>query len=125
MEVSKATENYLETILILTKRQQGIHATDVCNYLNYSRPTVSVVLKQLKEAGLVCVDDVNHITLTDEGLQIAEQIYERHNVIAEMLMQLGVDEKTAFDDACRIEHEISEKSFQCMKAYFADHLKEK
>ena len=118
MQVSKATENYLETILILTRMQEGVHAADICSYLGYSRPTVSVVLKQMKEAGLVTVDEMNHITLTEEGRQIAEQIYERHNVIAEMLVRLGVSEQTAHDDACKIEHEISEESFRCLKTHF-------
>ena len=122
MQVSRATENYLETILILTRSQQGVHAADICSYLNYSRPTVSVVLKQMKAEGLVNVDGMNHITLTDAGREIAENIYERHNLIAEMLIALGVNEKTAYEDACRMEHEISDETFACIKRHFAERM---
>ena len=122
MNVSPAIENYLETILIISNKQKEIHAADICAYLNYSRPTVSVVLKQMRESGLVSVDGDNHITLTQEGLDIAETIYERHNIIARMLMALGVDESTAYEDACRLEHQISDKSFACLKAHFEAHI---
>ena len=122
MNISPAVENYLETILIISKKQKEIHAADICAFLNYSRPTVSVVLKQLKESGLVTVDGDNHVTLTEKGLTIAETIYERHNIIASMLMALGVDEQTAYEDACKLEHQISAKSFACIKAYYKEHF---
>ena len=118
MNISPAIENYLETILIISKKQPEIHAADICAYLNYSRPTVSVVLKQMRENGLVHVDTDNHITLTETGRSIAETIYERHNVIARILIALGVDEKTAYEDACKLEHQISDTSFACLKAHF-------
>ena len=118
MNISPAIENYLETILIISKKQPEIHAADICAYLNYSRPTVSVVLKKMRENGLVHVDTDNHITLTETGRSIAETIYERHNVIARMLIALGVDEKTAYEDACKLEHQISDTSFACLKAHF-------
>ena len=76
----------------------------------------------MRESGLVSVDGDNHITLTQEGLDIAETIYERHNIIARMLMALGVDESTAYEDACRLEHQISDKSFACLKAHFEAHI---
>ena len=123
MNISPAIENYLETILIISKKQPEIHAADICAYLNYSRPTVSVVLKQMRENGLVHVDTDNHITLTETGRSIAETIYERHNVIARILIALGVDEKTAYEDACKLEHQISDTSFACLKAHF-EHFRE-
>ena len=118
MAVSESVENYLEAILVLSKNMRGVHAAAICAYLGFSRPTVSVALKQMKEKNLVDVSDENHITLTNEGLIIAERIFERHNVIADMLISLGVDEETAYTDACKIEHDISDKSFECIKKHF-------
>ena len=120
MAVSESVENYLEAILVLSKNNRDVHAAAICAYLGFSRPTVSVALKQMKEKNLVDVSDENHITLTNEGLIIAERIFERHNVIAEMLISLGVDEETAHTDACKIEHDISDKSFECIKKHFIE-----
>lgn len=86
MAVTEAVENYLEAILVLSRKQPDVHAVDVCNHLGYSRPTLSVAIKQMKEDGLISVSGENHITLTESGLKVAERIYERHNVIAAMLM---------------------------------------
>ena len=116
--VSEAMQNYLETIHILSCRQDTVHAVDVCQYLNYSRPTVSVALRQLREAGYVQVDGNNHITLTPKGAAVAFPLYERHNVLAQLLMRLGVGEKTAYADACKIEHDLSEESFSRIRAYY-------
>ena len=90
MAVSEAIENYLETIYILSHQQNEVHAIDICTYLSYSRPTVSIVLRQMRENGLVTVNEDNHIHLTEEGLAIASRIYERHTVLSELLMSLGV-----------------------------------
>ena len=117
MAVSEAIENYLETIYILSKQQSEVHAIDICSYLSYSRPTVSIVLRQMRENGLVTVDDMNHIHLTEEGLRIAETLYERHNVISEIFMRLGVSRETAIEDACKIEHDLSEETFAALKAH--------
>lgn len=118
MKIKEAAQNYLETILILNKRMEHVRAIDICNELNYSKPTVSIVMKQFRENGYILTDSDGHITLTDKGRAIAESMYERHNVIAKILINIGVDEDTAFSDACKIEHVISEKSFECMKDYF-------
>ncbi len=118
MAVTEAVENYLETILILSKNQPDIHAIDICAYLGYSRPTVSIILKKMKEEGLVLVDSDNHISLTDEGKKIAEKIFERHTIISELLMMLGVNKKTALEDACKIEHDISIESFNALKEHY-------
>ena len=117
MAVSEATENYLETIYILSLRQNEVHAVDVCAYLSYSRPTVSIVLRQMRESGLVTVDDMNHIHLTPEGEGIAKKLYERHTLISEMLVSLGVSRETAVHDACKIEHDLSEESFEAIKRH--------
>ena len=117
MAVSEATENYLETIYILSLRQNEVHAVDVCAYLSYSRPTVSIVLRQMRESGLVTVDDMNHIHLTPEGEGIAKKLYERHTLISEMLVSLGVSRETAVRDACKIEHDLSEETFDAIKKH--------
>ena len=117
MAVSEATENYLETIYILSLRQNEVHAVDVCAYLSYSRPTVSIVLRQMRESGLVTVDDMNHIHLTPEGEWIAKKLYERHTLISEMLVSLGVSRETAVHDACKIEHDLSEETFEAIKRH--------
>ena len=99
MAVTEAVENYLETIYILSLEKPEVHAIDICNHLNYSRPTVSIVLRQLKDDGLVMVNPLNHITLTEEGLKIALHIYERHVILTKMFINLGVDPELAQRDA--------------------------
>lgn len=117
MAVSEAIENYLETIYILSQQQNEVHAIDICTYLSYSRPTVSIVLRQMRENGLVTVNEDNHIHLTDEGLAIASRIYERHTVLSDMLMSLGVKQETALRDACKIEHDLSDETFEAIKRH--------
>lgn len=116
-EVSEAVENYLETILVLSKKKPDLHAIDICDELGYSRPTVSVVVKQMKGNGLITVDEFNHIALTERGRAIAEGIYERHNIISEFFMAIGVSCETALEDACKIEHDISDETFDCIKKH--------
>lgn len=117
MNVTEAVENYLEAILVLSQRQSEIRATDICTYMSYSRPTVSIAVKGMKQNGLICVDEHNRITLTEEGQRIAESIYDRHNTIAQVLMRLGVDREVALEDACKMEHDISDTSFSCFKHF--------
>lgn len=119
MAVSEAIENYLETIYILSLKGSGVHAVDVCSYLSYSRPTVSIVLRQMREHGLVTVDTDNHIHLTEEGLSIATAIYERHTLLSQLFISLGVSPETARRDACKIEHDLSEETFQAIKRHAA------
>lgn len=118
MAITEAVENYLETILILSKAQPDVHAIDICSYLGYSRPTVSIILKKLKEDGLVNVDHDNHITLTEAGKLVAEKIYDRHNVLSEFFMYLGVSKDVANEDACKIEHDLSDETYALLKAHF-------
>jgi len=124
LKVNGALENYLETILILQGEQGKIRSVDVANRMRYSKPTVSVAMRQLRENGLVEVDDGGHIALTAAGEDVAKKTYERHMVIAQLLIRLGVDERTAYDDACKIEHAISEESFRRIKAYYNELFRE-
>lgn len=123
MAVTEAVENYLETILILSQMQSDVHAIDICSYLGYSRPTVSIVLKKMRDDGLVDVDNDNHIRLTDSGRAIAERMYERHKLITEFLIGIGVSKNTAQNDACKIEHDISDETFEAFKRKYKKNIK--
>lgn len=115
--VTEAVENYLETILVLSDRHADVRATDICTEMGYSRPTVSIAIKGMKQNGLILVDDHNLITLTAKGHTIAEDIYARHNLLAKMLMHFGVDQETALKDACKMEHDISDTTFDCIQNF--------
>ena len=115
----ESTENYLETIYILLQRMGTVRSIDICNEMGYSKPTISVTMKQFREKGYVKIDSGGHITLTPSGLSIAQRIYERHVVLSELLMLLGVGRETALADACKIEHDISEETFGCIKRHMA------
>lgn len=123
MAVSEAIENYLETIYILSQQQNEVHAIDICSYLSYSRPTVSIVLRQMREHGLVTVNEDNHIYLTEEGRSIALRIFERHELLTRMLISLGVSRETALHDACKIEHDLSDETFEAIKRHMEQHAK--
>jgi len=118
MKILEAAENYLEVILIESERLGKVRSIDVCNALNYSKPTISVMMKHLRENGYIKMDPEGSITLTETGMKIAEQIYERHKILAGMLIALGVDSDTAYKDACKIEHDITPTTFECIKAYY-------
>ncbi len=117
MHIQESGEMYLETIHILLKKNGTVRAIDVCEHMGYSKPSVSRAMGILKNAGLISVDSHGNITLTDEGLAIANKMYERHTLLTAFLTALGVDEVTAADDACRIEHHISEASFEAIKRF--------
>ena len=116
MTVRESGEMYLEAILVLAKKSGYVRSIDVSEYLGYSKPSVSRAMGILREGGYILVEKDGAITLTDSGKKLAETIYERHTVLSELLIRLGVDEKTATDDACRIEHVISDESFERLKA---------
>lgn len=120
MIIQEAAEMYLETILALSKSLENVRSIDIVNKMGYSKPTVSVMMKDFREHGYILMNEKGYITLTDKGLEIAERIYERHNVIAQILIELGVDKKTAYEDSCKIEHHLSDQSFKCIKDYFAN-----
>lgn len=118
MAITEAVENYLETILILSKAQPDVHAIDICSYLGYSRPTVSIILKKMKDENLVEVNSDNHITLTETGRDIAERIYDRHNTLSAFFMLLGVKKDQALEDACKIEHDLSDETYLLLKKHY-------
>lgn len=115
MILHESGENYLETILILEKRNGIARSIDVAHELNFSKPSVSRAVSILKKAGYLEIGPINQLLLTASGREIAERIYERHCILTDFLVSLGVDKQTAVQDACRIEHAISETSFQCIK----------
>lgn len=117
MKIHESAENYLETILILQKRNNIVRSIDIVNELDYSKPSVSVAMKNLRQNGFIEVDANGYITLIDTGKEIAEKMYERHTILSDSLIALGVDPTVAADDACRVEHVLSEESFQAIKAY--------
>lgn len=119
MKIQESAENYLETILVLSKELPYVRSIDIANHLNFSKPSVSVAMKNLRTDGHILVDTDGHITLTRSGQTIAETIYERHTLIKNWLIQLGVDPETASEDACRMEHVISPASFQAIKDYIS------
>ena len=118
LEIHESAENYLETILMEKKKKGQVRSIDICNALGFSKPTVSVVMKQFRENGYIEMDENGYITLTEKGNEIAERMYERHVIIADFLMAIGVDEATAYQDSCKIEHDISETTFECMKRHY-------
>ena len=119
MQIRESAENYLETILILSQRKgKGeVRSIDIVNELEFSKPSVSVAMKNLRENGYISVDKDGYIRLTDKGLEIAEKMYERHTLLSQWLIKLGVDEKVAVEDACRMEHVISAESFAAIKKH--------
>lgn len=119
MQIRESAENYLETILILSQRKgKGeVRSIDIVNELEFSKPSVSVAMKNLRENGYITVDKDGYIRLTDKGLEIAEKMYERHMLLSQWLIKLGVDEKVAVEDACRMEHVISAESFAAIKKH--------
>ena len=117
MKIKESAENYLETIYILKNKNGYVRSIDVATHLGFSKPSVSVAMKAFREEGYIMVDSDGAIELTQKGLEIAEEMYERHNIIARALMAIGVDEETAFEDSCKIEHHISRQSFEKIKEF--------
>ena len=117
MKMQESPEDYLEAILVLSRELGNVRSIDVANYLEYSKPSVSVAMKRLRENGFVTLDEHGNLILTGSGLSIALKIYERHLVISQFLISIGVDEAIAKKDACRMEHVISDESFEKIKQY--------
>ncbi|HCT64872.1 MAG TPA: DtxR family transcriptional regulator [Lachnospiraceae bacterium] len=116
MKLQESGENYLETILILEQKNGIARSVDVANELNVSKPSVSRAVSVLKTAGYVEIGAINQLVLTTSGREIAKRIYERHCILKEYLISIGVSEKVAAEDACRMEHVVSDESFQCIKS---------
>lgn len=122
MQLQESGEMYLETILILSQRG-AVRSLDVAEYMHFSKPSVSRAVSLLKNGGFIIVDKNGFIELTDAGREVAESMYERHRLLTSLLTMLGVDEETAAEDACKIEHDISEKSFEAIKKHVKLYMK--
>ena len=122
MRITESTENYMEAILILQQQNGEVRAVDLAHYFGFSKPTISQYMKQYAQQGLIEVDGNGHITLTGEGRAIAEHIFERHQVITAVFTALGVPEEIAREDACKVEHDLSDVSFQCMKSHYQQYM---
>jgi DtxR family Mn-dependent transcriptional regulator len=117
LKIQASAENYLETILMLQQRRGVVRSIDIANELDFSKPSVSVAMKNLRENGYIAISAEGHITLLDKGREIAEKMYERHTLLSAWLERLGVDPNIAVEDACRIEHVISTESFDAIKRH--------
>lgn len=116
---TESMEDYLETILSLQKKIGSVRSIDIVRELNFSKPSVSVAMKNLREKGYITITDEGYIVLTKAGKTQAESVLEKHTILSDWLISLGVDKKTALEDACRMEHDISEKSFQAIKEHIS------
>ena len=121
MQILESAENYLETILMLGRKKGNVRSIDIAARMNYSKPSVSNMMKRLRENGYILVDEDGFITLTSTGREIAEGIYERHDFITAFLVDMGVTEETAREDACKIEHCLSKETFDCIKKHYSEH----
>jgi Mn-dependent DtxR family transcriptional regulator len=120
LKTHESAENYLETILVLSRNGNSVRSIDIVKELDYSKPSVSIAMKNLCSNGYIKIDTDGYITLTESGRKIAESMYERHILISDWLVSLGVDKETAVNDACRIEHIISTRSFKAIKKHIED-----
>ena len=124
MKIMESAEDYLETILVLLHRKGHVRSIDIANEMSYSKPSVSTAMKKLRENGYIHVDEIGLITLTDEGRAIAESVYERHTLLSQVLIGLGVPEDIAREDACGLEHDLHPISFERIKECYHRHKKE-
>ena len=117
MAINESAENYLETILMLSKKLPVVRSIDIANELGFKKSSVSIAMKHLRENNHIVVSDAGFISLTESGKQIADMIFERHEVISSWLIGMGVSKETALEDACKMEHVISQESFEAMKKF--------
>ena len=120
MKRLESQEDYLEKILQISQQKDNVHAIDIAREMNFSKPSVSVAMNKLKELGYIEINDKGEITLTPSGLAIAEKTLEKHIILTKMLMYLGVDEETAKEDACRMEHDISDKTWEAIRKHWEE-----
>jgi Mn-dependent DtxR family transcriptional regulator len=121
MKMQESGENYLESILVLSQQKGMVRSIDVVNAMNFSKPSISNAMRRLRENGYIRMERTGWITLTDKGREVAEAVYERHRLLTGYLVKLGVSEKTAAEDACRIEHVLSQETFDCIKNHAESH----
>jgi DtxR family Mn-dependent transcriptional regulator len=122
VKIHKSAEDYLEAVLKLGEKKKGVRSIDIVNETGFSKPSISVAMKHLRENGYITMDSDGHITLTESGRAIASRIYGRHKTLAKMLMELGVAPQAAEEDACRVEHDLSEESYEKIREYAEKHL---
>ena len=120
MQIYESGEMYLETIYVLLKKNSAVRSVDISEHMGYSKPSVSRAVGLLKKGGYIVVDKDGYISLTDKGEEKAKKIYERHTILSHLLTSFGVDSDTAAEDACRLEHAISDKSFEAIKKYVSN-----
>lgn len=123
MRITEATENYMEAILILGQQNGSVRAVDIANYMGFSKPTISQYMKQYVQQGLVSIASDGHITLTEEGMKVAQSTLEKHQVISAIFIAMGVNKDVALEDACKVEHDLSDETFRCMKNYYFKHIR--
>lgn len=121
MKIQESAENYLEAILVLQNRNGTVRSIDVAGYMGFSKPSVSIAMKHFREEEYITVDAEGNLFLTEKGRAVAEKIYERHTVIAALLIQLGVSPDTAYEDSCKIEHDLSDETFSKLKEHYVKH----
>ena len=124
MKIQKSAEDYLETILILYNRRGTVHAIDIANELAFSKPSVSVAMKNLRENGYISMDADGFITLNESGLEVASRVYGRHKTLSKLFVLLGVTPEVASEDACKVEHDLSEETFRCIQQYLEKMMEE-
>jgi len=124
MNIYESSEDYLEAILMLGEKKGVVHSIDIAEELGYSKASVSVAMKKLRENGYITMDKNGVIKLLQPGQEIAERIYERHKVLSKMFMMLGVDPETAVNDACKVEHDLSPETFDAIKKYAEENIKD-
>ena len=123
MQIQESGQMYLESILVLSKKLEHVRSIDICEHMNYSKPSVSRAVGLLKNGGFITVDGKGYIYLTEAGNELANKIYERHTIITKVLTAIGVDEQIASQDACRIEHVLSDESFEAIKNHMLQYGK--
>ena len=124
MTIHESAEDYLEKILILTERNGRVRSIDIVNEMNFSKPSISIAMKKLRENGYVNMDRYGYITLTDTGMEIATRIYERHKLLTKVLMAIGVDPEKAAEEDCKIEHDIDDDTCEKIGAYYNTHMEQ-
>ena len=122
MKLLESAENYLEAILMVQKEKDLVRSIDIVNFLGFSKPSVSVAMKQLETNDYITRDGDGYIYLTESGREIAEMIYERHEILTKLFEKMGVSHETAGTDACKVEHDISEETFQCIRRYYNNNI---
>jgi Mn-dependent DtxR family transcriptional regulator len=118
MKIQASAEDYLEAIWVLAKKLGKVRATDLATHMHFSKPTISIIVRKFKDNGYITIENERYITLTEKGLEIAQRIHQRHTLLSQVLMAIGVNEKQAYEDACKIEHAISEETYNCVKKYY-------